>query len=121
MLQILVLSQMKGSPNTAVAKREKGQLKGVFFELLHNKKFLGYVGVALFFYATWHLDWTLYFIGEANYLKLDEAWISYVNILLYDIGDIIQCVYAHGWRSDVYKIRRKSGRFTDYLRDNFCT
>lgn len=71
---------MKGSPNTAVAKREKGQLKGVFFELLHNKKFLGYVGVALFFYATWHLDWTLYFIGEANYLKLDEAWISYVNI-----------------------------------------
>lgn len=80
MLQILVLSQMKGSPNTAVAKREKGQLKGVFFELLHNKKFLGYVGVALFFYATWHLDWTLYFIGEANYLKLDEAWISYVNI-----------------------------------------
>ena len=80
LLQILVLYQIKGSPNTFVVRHETGRMKDVVSDLLHNKKFLGYVGVAIFFYMTWHIDWTLYFIGEANYLMLDEAWLSYVNI-----------------------------------------
>jgi hypothetical protein len=29
---------------------------------------------------TWMIDWTLYYIGEVNYLKMNEAWLSYVNI-----------------------------------------
>jgi len=80
LIQIIVLRQIKGSPNTSVAGSRTGQLKGVISELLHNKKFLGFVGVAIFFYVTWHVDWTLYFIGQVNYLKLNEAWLSYVNI-----------------------------------------
>ena len=80
LLQIVVLKQIKGSPVTSSAGRRTGQLKGVIPELLHNKKFLSFVGVAIFFYVTWHVDWTLYFIGQANYLKLNEAWLSYVNI-----------------------------------------
>jgi len=80
LLQILVLNQIKGSPNASAVRHETGRIKDVVSDLLHNKKFLGYVGVAIFFYMTWHIDWTLYFIGEANYLMLDEAWLSYVNI-----------------------------------------
>lgn len=80
LIQIIVLNQIKGSPNTSSVKPRTGQLKGVLSELLHNKKFLSYVGVAIFFYVTWHVDWTLYFIGQVNYLKLNEAWLSYVNI-----------------------------------------
>ena len=80
LIQIIVLNQIKGSPNASLAGPRTGQLKGVFSELLHNKKFLSYVAVAIFFYATWHIDWTLYFIGQVNYLKLNEAWLSYVNI-----------------------------------------
>ena len=80
LIQILVVNQIKGSPNTSVAARQTGRLKGVISELLHNKKFLSFVGVAIFFYVTWHVDWTLYFIGQVNYLKLNEAWLSYVNI-----------------------------------------
>jgi len=80
LIQIIVLKQIKGSTKTAFAGVRTGQLKGVFSELLHNKKFLSYVGVAIFFYVTWHVDWTLYFIGQVNYLKLNEAWLSYVNI-----------------------------------------
>ena len=80
LIQIIVLRQIKGSPNTSAAGPRTGQLKGVISELLHNKKFLGFVGVAIFFYVTWHVDWTLYFIGQVNYLKLNEAWLSYVNI-----------------------------------------
>ncbi|MBQ9767670.1 MAG: MFS transporter [Lachnospiraceae bacterium] len=80
LIQIIVLNQIKGSSNTSSAGLRTGQLKGVFSELLHNKKFLSFVGVAIFFYATWHVDWTLYFIGQVNYLKLNEAWLGYVNI-----------------------------------------
>lgn len=80
LIQIVVLSRMKGNAEASVAERRTGQLKGVLSELLHNKKFLGFVGVAIFFYVTWHVDWTLYFIGQVNYLKLNEAWLSYVNI-----------------------------------------
>lgn len=80
LIQMIVLNQIKGSPNTSSSELRTGQLKGVFSELLHNKKFLSFVGVAIFFYVTWHVDWTLYFIGQVKYLKLNEAWLSYVNI-----------------------------------------
>ena len=80
LLQVMVLKQIKGTPVSSSAGRQNDQLKGVIAELLHNKKFLGFVSVAIFFYVTWHVDWTLYFIGQVNYLKLNEAWLSYVNI-----------------------------------------
>ncbi len=80
LIQIIVLNQIKGRPTASSAESRTGQLKGVISELLHNKRFLSFVGVAIFFYATWHVDWTLYFIGQVNYLKLNEAWLSYVNI-----------------------------------------
>ena len=80
LIQIFVVKQIKGSPNASAAEPRTGKLKGVLSELLHNKKFLSFVGVAIFFYVTWHVDWTLYFIGQVNYLKLNEAWLSYVNI-----------------------------------------
>lgn len=45
-------------------------LKTAFVDLIHNRRFLGFVGVALFFYLTWHIDWTLYFIGQTQYLGM---------------------------------------------------
>lgn len=80
LIQIFVVKQIKGSPITTSVGPRTGQLKGVLSELLQNKKFLSFVGVAIFFYVTWHVDWTLYFIGQVEYLKLNEAWLSYVNI-----------------------------------------
>ena len=79
-IQILVLKQIKGNPIVSTAKTDNANLKVVLSELVHNKKFLGFVAVAIFFYTTWHIDWTIYFIGQVTYLELNEAWISYVNI-----------------------------------------
>ena len=93
LLQIFVLSRINGTPNTSVVKTGNGNLREVFSELLKNKKFLSFVGVAIFFYATWHIDWTLYFIGEANYLMFDEAWLSYVNIG----GTLVQFITIGFW------------------------
>lgn len=79
-VQIFVLNQIKGTPNVSAVKKNNVKLKEVLSELVHNKKFLGFVAVAIFFYMTWHIDWTVYFIGQVTYLELNEAWISYVNI-----------------------------------------
>jgi len=48
------------------------EIKKAGSRLLNNKKFKIFAGVALFFHMTWHIDWTLYFIGQANYLNMNE-------------------------------------------------
>ena len=40
--------------------------------LLRNRPFLLFAGAALFFHMTWHVDWTLYFIGQVSYLHMNE-------------------------------------------------
>ena len=40
--------------------------------LFRNKPYLLFVGAAVFFHATWHIDWTLYFIGQVRYLSMNE-------------------------------------------------
>ena len=40
--------------------------------LLKNRHFKIFAGAALFFHMTWQIDWTLYFIGQANYLGMNE-------------------------------------------------
>lgn len=81
LLQIFVLKKITGgngeSSQSSVTLKD---LKNVAINLAHNKRFLGFLGVALLFYIGWQLDWTLYYIGEVNYLKLNEAWLGYVNV-----------------------------------------
>lgn len=80
LLQIFVIRRI---PSVAVEQSKRLSIKGLktaFADLIHNRKFIGFVSVALFFYMTWHMDWTLYFIGQTKYLGMNEAWLSYVNI-----------------------------------------
>ncbi|MDR0502833.1 MAG: MFS transporter [Treponema sp.] len=48
--------------------------------ILHNKQFLLFTAVALFFHMTWHFDWTLYFIGQVNYLQMNEFQLGLVGL-----------------------------------------
>lgn len=80
LLQIFVLRKIPGKTAGQINRLNIQEIKKAFSDLLHNRKFLGFVSVALFFYLTWHMDWTLYFIGETRYLGMNEAWLSYVNI-----------------------------------------
>ncbi len=80
LLQVFVLSRIKSNreqQHTGISIRN---LKAVLLELVHNKSFLGFISVAMFFYVTWHIDWTLYFLGQVNYLGMNEAWLSYIGI-----------------------------------------
>lgn len=80
LLQVYVLKKIPSNVTTQTKRLKLVDLKKAFKDLIHNRKFLGFVSVAIFFYMTWHIDWTLYFIGQTQYLGMNEAWLSYVNI-----------------------------------------
>lgn len=80
LVQIFVLRRIPGEADRQNKKINLAELKRAFVDLIHNRRFLGFVSVAIFFYMTWHIDWTLYFIGQTQYLGMNEAWLSYVNI-----------------------------------------
>jgi len=48
--------------------------------LLHNRQYLFFIAVAVFFYMTWHFDWTLYFLGQFSYLKMNEFQIGLTTL-----------------------------------------
>jgi len=48
--------------------------------LLHNRQYVLFIAAALFFYMTWHFDWTLYFIGQVSYLKMNEFQIGLTTL-----------------------------------------
>lgn len=81
LIQILILKLIKGNTGHSSSDLGLKNLRMVFLDLIHNKSFLGFASVALFFYMSWQMDWTLYFIGEVNYLGFNEAWLSIANIL----------------------------------------
>jgi len=56
------------------------EIKTTVKSLLHNKQFLLFTAVTLFFHMTWHFDWTLYFIGQVNYLKMNELQVGLVPL-----------------------------------------
>ncbi len=78
--QIAVLRRINSNQEHQSSGIGIRDLKAAFLELAHNKKFLSFVSVAMFFYVTWQIDWTLYFVGEVYYLGMNEVWLSYLNI-----------------------------------------
>ena len=70
-----------------------GIIKEACSELLRNNKYLLFLGVIIFFYAAWHMDWTLYYIGQTQYLDFNETQLSYVVIG----GTLAQCLTLRFW------------------------
>jgi len=56
------------------------EIKKAGKSLLHNKPFVLFALAALFFHMTWHFDWTLYFIGQVNYLKMNEFQLGLIPL-----------------------------------------
>jgi MFS family permease len=49
-----------------------GEVKNALRALSRNKAFLAFAGTALLFYFSWQMDWTLYYIGQVRYLRMNE-------------------------------------------------
>lgn len=93
MVQAFVLKKIQDNKKHISSRIGIRDLKAALSELRSNKRFLGFIGVAIFFYVTWHMDWTLYFLGQVNYIGLNEAWLSYVSIG----GAVVQFLTVGFW------------------------
>lgn len=80
LVQILVLKKITGGIVLPQQHMSLGDLKRAMGELVKDKKYMSFVGVALFFYMVWQSDWTLYYIGQVNYLDFNEQWLSFVIV-----------------------------------------
>jgi hypothetical protein len=100
-LQIFVLTRIKSTNTATQTVIGLKDLAKAVTGLFKSKKFLGFFGVALFFYIAWQIDWTLYFIGQVRYLGMNEAWLSYVAIG----GTLVQFLSVGFWS----KVNEKMG------------
>jgi len=56
------------------------EIKKAMRSILHNRQYLMFIGTAIFLYMTWHFDWTLYFIGQVSYLKMNEFQVGLTTL-----------------------------------------
>lgn len=80
LLQITAVMRIKGGYSESISSVKLPDFKIALKELVHHKPFMKFLGGALFFYLFWQADWTLYFLGQVNYLRMNEAWLSYASI-----------------------------------------
>jgi len=76
LLNAFHLRKLKAIQPASPKKIQLAEIKKAAVRLRKNKPFILFTSVALFFHITWHMDWTLYFIGQANYLYMNEFQLS---------------------------------------------
>lgn len=79
--QILVLKKITGGFTSEASHVRLSDLKDSARSLFHNKKFLGFLGVAILVYCGWEMDWSLYFVAQFKFLPLNEAQMSIITVL----------------------------------------
>jgi len=75
------------------------ELKTALIRLKSNKAFIIFTSVVLFFHMTWHIDWTLFFIAQANYLLMNELSLALVPVS----GMIAQLLTLKFWSKNNIK------------------
>jgi len=61
--------------------------------LTKNKPFILFTAAILFFHMTWHVDWTLFFIGQATYLQMNELMLSFTPV----VATLMQLISLKFW------------------------
>lgn len=70
-----------------------------------NKQFLWFFFPVLFLHMSWHIDWSMWYIGQTQYCGMDETSLSIYNGI-FNVGQLI----AVGIMANIN--RRKSADFT---------
>lgn len=81
-----ILSRIPGGQRSAeqlaqvpkISLRVIGRVVG---ELARSRRFLAYFLPVMLFYTTWHLDWSMWYIGQTQYIRLTEAELSIYSAL----------------------------------------
>lgn len=87
--QAFVVHRIETPVHEAPAEKESfGDLKGKIETLLHNKAFMGFFIPISIFYMAWQLDWSVWFIGQVQYVGLNDAQITLFNGI-FSIGQLV--------------------------------
>ncbi|MCL1842905.1 MAG: MFS transporter [Defluviitaleaceae bacterium] len=68
--------KIKAVKATTPKRISVAQLKTAAGRLKKNKLFIAFALTVLFFHMSWQMDWTLYFIGQRNYMLMGEVLLS---------------------------------------------
>jgi MFS-type transporter involved in bile tolerance (Atg22 family) len=66
----------EGSPNNEL---QLTVLKNSFLRILKDKKIRAFFATMLFFYVTWQIDWSMWYIGQTQYIGMNESQLGYYN------------------------------------------
>ncbi|MCL2372090.1 MAG: MFS transporter [Defluviitaleaceae bacterium] len=69
------------------------EMKTAAKRLAGNKQFIIFCATILFFHMMWHMDWTLFFIGQRNYMEMNEFMLSLTPV----VGMLAQLVTLKFW------------------------
>ena len=83
-LQAFILSRIPEEKKEQAEEEKKEKLSprallGAVREAAAYKPFRSFFILILFFYLSWHLDWTMWYLGEVQYMKMTEAHLSIFN------------------------------------------
>ncbi len=79
--QVLILKKINGGNATDVNHVRLSDVRDSAKSMLHNKMFLGFLGVAILVYCGWEMDWSLYFLAQFKFLPLNESQMSLIAVL----------------------------------------
>ena len=105
LLNAFVISRMRGgqrSPEaTSAARFSPREIGGVLRGLVRDRKFMAYFGGVMLFYMGWHMDWSMWYIGQTQYIGLNEAELSLYTALtsisqLLLMGAIVKLIDRRG-------------------------
>ena len=87
LINAFVLSRVRGgvrSAETLAALPKVGvkEMGGVLSGLAKNKRFVRYFICIMFLYFSWHIDWSMWYIGQTQYIGLTESQLSIFTALM---------------------------------------
>lgn len=87
LLNAWVIARMPGGRRSpeALARLPKvspSAIAQVLGGLFRDRRFLSYFGSIMFFYVGWHLDWSVWYIGQVQYVGMSEVDLSVYSALV---------------------------------------
>jgi len=81
LLQAVIVFRIKGGERDAadIGGFSLSVLREAVSSAAKSKKFVSFFIGVLLFYMSWQLDWSMWYVSEVQYLKLNESQLSYVN------------------------------------------
>lgn len=84
LIQAFVVMRIPGGKRSeeqlsAIARFSISEIGHTISAAAKNKRFMSFVGASLLVYTCWQFDWSMWYIGQVDYMLLTEAQMSYFN------------------------------------------